>query len=36
MTKYLGLDRLGRLFNIIKQNGGIVNSYKKLYRYFNT
>lgn len=33
--KALGADRLVRLYDIIKFNGGLINSYKKLYRYGN-
>ncbi|XP_075152179.1 NADH dehydrogenase (ubiquinone) B17.2 subunit [Haematobia irritans] len=32
MSKYLGLDRLGKLFQIVRQNGGLKNTYLKLYR----
>lgn len=32
MANYLGLDRVFKAFRIIRQNGGIVASYKKLYR----
>ncbi|XP_049302610.1 probable NADH dehydrogenase [ubiquinone] 1 alpha subcomplex subunit 12 [Bactrocera dorsalis] len=33
MAKYLGLDRLGKIFQIIRQSGGIKNAYMKLYRF---
>ncbi|XP_039949259.1 probable NADH dehydrogenase [ubiquinone] 1 alpha subcomplex subunit 12 [Bactrocera neohumeralis] len=33
MAKYLGLDRLGKIFQIIRQSGGIKNAYMKMYRY---
>lgn len=33
MANYLGLDRVFKLFRIIRDNGGLVNSYMKLYRY---
>ncbi|KAM7354365.1 NADH dehydrogenase (ubiquinone) B17.2 subunit [Cochliomyia hominivorax] len=32
MSKYLGLDRLGKLYQIVRQNGGVVNTYLKLFR----
>lgn len=32
MSKYLGLDRLGKLYQIVRQNGGLKNTYLKLYR----
>lgn len=34
MAKYLGLDKLRHAFAAIKQNGGIIRSLMKLYRYF--
>ncbi|XP_017466260.1 PREDICTED: probable NADH dehydrogenase [ubiquinone] 1 alpha subcomplex subunit 12 [Rhagoletis zephyria] len=33
MAKYLGLDRLAKIFQIIRQAGGIKKAYMKLYRY---
>ncbi|XP_018804526.1 PREDICTED: probable NADH dehydrogenase [ubiquinone] 1 alpha subcomplex subunit 12 [Bactrocera latifrons] len=33
MAKYLGLDRLGKIFQIIRQSGGIKNAYMKMYRF---
>lgn len=36
MASYLGLDRVFKAFRIIRQNGGIVASYKKLYRLVDT
>lgn len=35
LLKALGADRIVRLYDIIKFNGGLVNSYLKLYRYEN-
>lgn len=32
MASYLGLDRVFKALRIIRQNGGIMASYKKLYR----
>lgn len=32
LLKALGADRIIKLFDIIKFNGGIINSYMKLYR----
>ncbi|XP_067127204.1 probable NADH dehydrogenase [ubiquinone] 1 alpha subcomplex subunit 12 [Centruroides vittatus] len=32
MARYLALDKLKRMFDILKQNGGIIGTYKKLYR----
>lgn len=36
MSKYLGLDRLGKLYQIVRQNGGLKNTYLKLYRQVST
>ncbi|XP_053959695.1 probable NADH dehydrogenase [ubiquinone] 1 alpha subcomplex subunit 12 [Anastrepha ludens] len=33
MAKYLGLDRLGKIFQMIRQSGGIKQAYMKMYRY---
>lgn len=33
MSKFLGLDRVFKLFDLIRQNGGIRASYMKLYRF---
>ncbi|XP_054743671.1 probable NADH dehydrogenase [ubiquinone] 1 alpha subcomplex subunit 12 [Anastrepha obliqua] len=33
MAKYLGLDRLGKIFQMIRQAGGIKQAYMKMYRY---
>ncbi|CAD7079685.1 unnamed protein product [Hermetia illucens] len=33
MSKYLGLDRFFKVFRIIRENGGLVKSYMKLYRF---
>lgn len=36
MSKYLGLDRIVKFFDIIRQNGGFKASYFKMYRYEKT
>lgn len=33
MASYLGLDKVMKVFRIVRQNGGIVNSYMKFYRW---
>lgn len=33
MAKFIGLDKLARLFSIIKDNGGIRGSLRALYRF---
>lgn len=33
MASFVGLDKVFKLFRIVKQNGGILGSYMKLYRY---
>ncbi|XP_067624907.1 probable NADH dehydrogenase [ubiquinone] 1 alpha subcomplex subunit 12 [Eurosta solidaginis] len=33
MAKFLGLDRLTKIFKMVRQAGGIKNAYMKLYRY---
>lgn len=31
-SKYLALDKIGRLFQIVKENGGVKSSFIKLFR----
>uniref|UniRef100_A0A0K8TTE2 NADH dehydrogenase [ubiquinone] 1 alpha subcomplex subunit 12 n=1 Tax=Tabanus bromius TaxID=304241 RepID=A0A0K8TTE2_TABBR len=33
MARYLGLDRIGKIFQMIRDAGGIKNAYMKLYRF---
>lgn len=32
MAKYLGIDKVSRLFKIISENGGVKGSFIKLFR----
>lgn len=33
MANYIGLDRVFKVFRIVRENGGWINSYMKLYRW---